>query len=57
MPRPTKAIRRQRLSAAQAWQRGEKKEAHKLWEQAAAGLKEHLAKKRNKNKPAEKAAE
>ena len=56
MPRPTKTIRRQRLNAAAAWKRGEKKEAHKLWEEAAASLKEHHAKKQNK-KQAAKAAE
>ncbi len=53
MPRPTKVFRRQKISAAVAWKRGDKQEAYKLWEQAAAGLKEHRAKKRNKNKPAE----
>lgn len=53
MPRPTKAFRRQKVNAALAWRRGEKKEAYKLWEAAAASLKEHQAKKHNKNKPAE----
>lgn len=48
MPRPTKAIRRQKLSAAQAWKRGDRKEAYKLWEESAAALKAHRAKKRNK---------
>ncbi|MGD2109293.1 MAG: hypothetical protein PVI86_07860 [Phycisphaerae bacterium] len=59
MPRPTKAFRRQRLSASAAWKRGEKQEAYKLWEQAAAGLREHREKKRNKKQAAEaaKAAE
>ncbi len=52
MPRPTKALRRQRINAASAWKRGDKKEAYKLWEEAAAGLKEHRAKKHEK-KPAE----
>ena len=51
MPRPTKAFRRQKINAAAAWKRGEKAEAYKLWEQAAASLKEFQAKKRNKNKP------
>ena len=50
MPRPTKAIRRQRLNAATAWKRGERKEANRLWEEAARALKEHRDKKRNKNK-------
>ncbi len=48
MPRPTKAFHQKRLSAASAWKRGEKKEAYKLWEEAAAGQKEHREKKRNK---------
>ncbi len=55
MPRPTKAFRQKRLTAAAAWKRGDKKEAYKLWETAAASAKEHLAKKRNKKKPAEAA--
>jgi hypothetical protein len=53
MPRPTKAFRRQKINAAIAWKRGDRKEAYKLWEAAAASLKEHQAKKKNKNKPAE----
>ncbi len=55
MPRPTKVFRRQRVDAQIAWKRGEKKEAYKLWEAAAASMKEHRAKKHNKNKPAEEA--
>ena len=50
MPRPTKMFHRQRLNAAAAWKRGDKKEAHKLWEEAAAGQKEHRVKKHNKKK-------
>ncbi len=46
-------FRRQRLNAAAAWKRGDKKEAYQLWEKAAAALKEHREKKRNKNKPTE----
>ena len=57
MPRPTKAFHRMRVNAAAAWKRGEKKEAYALWEKAAAGSKEHLEKKRNKNKPAEETTE
>jgi len=52
MPRPTKAIRRQKLNAAAAWKRGEREEAYKLWGEAAAALKEHRAKKKNKSKSA-----
>ncbi len=53
MPRPTKAFHRQRVNAALEWKRGNKKEAYGLWEKAAAGLKEHREKKRNKKKPAD----
>ena len=53
MPRPTKTIRRQKLSAALAWKRGEKEEAYKLWEKAAASLKAHYTAKHNKKKPTE----
>lgn len=52
MPRPTKAFKRQRLNAAEAWKRGEKKEAYDLWAKAAAGLKEHREKKVNKKSKA-----
>lgn len=52
MPRPTKAFKRQRVNAAAAWKRGERKEAYDLWEKAAKGMKEHLAKKRNKKQAA-----
>ena len=55
MPRPTKAFRRQRVNATIAWRRGEKVEAYKLWEAAAASSKAHLAKKKNKKQ--RKAAE
>lgn len=50
MPRPTKAFRTQRLAAVEAWKKGERKEAYKLWEKAATSLKEHRAKKKNKHK-------
>lgn len=55
MPRPTKAFKRQKTQAGAAWKSGDKKEAYKLWEQAAASLKKHHANKHNKNKPADKA--
>ena len=55
MPRPTKTFRRQKINAAIAYKRGDRVEAYKLWEQAAAGYKEHIEKKRTKNKPAEEA--
>ncbi len=53
MPRPTKALRRQKINAATAWKRGDKKEAYKLWGEASAGLKEHRAKKHRKAEPVE----
>lgn len=56
MPRPTKAFRRQKINAAIAYKRGDKTEAYKLWEKAAASTKEHGYKKRNKNKIAGEAA-
>jgi hypothetical protein len=42
-----------KVQAAVAWKRGEREEAHKLWEKAAAGYKEHREKKKTKNKAAE----
>jgi hypothetical protein len=57
MPRPNKTFRRQKINAAIAWKRGDKKEAYELWEKAAKGTKDHRAEKRNKNKPAEDAGE
>jgi hypothetical protein len=56
MPRPTKAFRRQKINAAIAYKRGDKAEAYKLWEKAAASTKQHGYKKRNKNKIAADAA-
>ena len=55
MPRPTKAFKRQKINAAAAWKKGERKEAYVLWEKAAKGMHEHRAKKKNKNKPPEAA--
>lgn len=48
MPRPSKATRRQKLEAAAAWKRGDKKAAYELWEKAATARKLRLTKKRNK---------
>lgn len=56
MPRPTKAFRRTKMAAGEAWKRGEKAEAYKLWADAAAKLKAHRDKKRNKKKAAEGAS-
>jgi len=46
-----------KINAAIAFKRGAKEEAYKLWEKAAAGMKEHREKKRHKAKPAEEAGE
>jgi hypothetical protein len=53
MPRPTKAFRRQKVNAAAAYKRGDRKEAYKLWEQAAKSLKEvrSAKKKRHQKQP------
>jgi len=48
VPRPTKAIKRQKVSAAQAWKKGDRAEAYKLWEQAVVARKEYREKKRSK---------
>jgi hypothetical protein len=45
-----------KINAAIAYKRGDRQEAYKLWAKAAAALKEHQEKKRNKHKPAEEAA-
>jgi hypothetical protein len=42
-----------KVNAAAAFKKGERKEAYELWAKAAAGYKERLEKKRNKNKAAE----
>lgn len=52
MPRPTKAFRRQKLSAAQEWKRGNRKEAYDLWEKCATSMHEHAENKRNKKQKA-----
>ena len=57
MPRPNKTFRRHKINAAIAFKRGDRKEAYKLWEKAAAGMKELREKKRNRNKVEEKTAE
>ena len=48
MPRPNKAIKRQLVSAAEEYKRGNRKEAYDLWGKASAARKERLEKKRNK---------
>ena len=53
MPRPTKAFRRMKINATIAYKRGDREEAYKLWEKAAAGYRDHREKKRTKNKPPE----
>jgi len=48
MPRPNKAIKRQKLLAAEAYKRGDRKEAYDLWAAADKARKELQAKKRGK---------
>ena len=57
MPRPNKTYRRQKINAAIAWKRGDRKEAYKLWEKAAKGIQEHREAKHKKTKPAEESGE
>lgn len=57
MPRATKAFKRQRVTAAAEYKKGNRKEAYELWEKAAAGAKEHREKKRNKKAAKEGSAE
>jgi hypothetical protein len=53
MPRAAKTHTRQKINASIAYKRGDREEAYKLWEQAAAGRKEHYKKKHNKKKAVE----
>ncbi len=48
MPRPNKAIKRQKTLAAEAYKRGERKQAYDLWAAADKARKDLQAKKRNK---------
>jgi len=52
MPRPAKAARRQKVNAAIEYKKGNRKEAYKLWEEAAKSRKERLAAKQFKHKKA-----
>ncbi len=45
MPRPNKAVRRQKINAAIAWKKGDRKEAWTLWDKADKARKELQAKK------------
>lgn len=56
MPRANKAVKRQRESAAQAYKKGNKEEAYKLWGAAAKTQKELRDKKRNKKSQGEAAS-
>ena len=53
MPRPSKAVQLQKRQAAQAWKKGDRAQAQKLWMAADVARKELQAKKRNKNKSAQ----
>ncbi|MFQ5414612.1 MAG: hypothetical protein ACE5E6_09165 [Phycisphaerae bacterium] len=54
MPRPNKTFTRQRINAGIAYKRGDKKEAYKLWDKAAAGLKELRDAKRKRHHKGDK---
>lgn len=56
MPRPTKAIRRIKLNAANEYKRGDRKKAYELWKKASESLKDHTDKKRKRGKFAPGAA-
>ena len=56
MPRPTKALNRTKLTAAEEYKKGNRKEAYAMWAKAAQGMKEHREKKKNKNKNLAEAA-
>jgi hypothetical protein len=55
MPRPNKAFRRQKVNAAAAYKRGDRKEAYELWKKASDGMKELRAKKKDTGQAAETA--
>lgn len=60
MPRPSKAVRRQKINAGLEYKKGNRKAAYDLWTKAA-GTRVELQVKKNKNqkgtKPAEDAAD
>ena len=53
LPRPNKAVHRQKVEASLEWKKGNREEAQKLWLEADKARKELQAKKHNKKKPAE----
>ena len=57
MPRPNKALRRQKINAAIAYKRGDRKEAYQAWEKAATGLKEMRQAKRTRKQAKPDSAE
>lgn len=56
MPRPNKALRRQKINAAAAWKRGDRKEAYQLWKKASDALREMREKKRTRHQQKEEPA-
>jgi len=46
VPRPSKAIRRQKVDAATEWKKGNRAEAQKMWAEADKARKELQAKKK-----------
>ena len=59
MPRPNKTMRRQKMNAAIAYKRGDRKEAYTLWQKASTSLKELRQNKRTRHaaKPEEATSE
>jgi hypothetical protein len=57
MPRPSKAVRRQKVNAGLEFKKGNKKEAYTLWSKAAAGRLELQTKKKKNQKKGKKPAE
>jgi len=49
MPRPSKAIRRQKVNAAIEYRKGNRGEAYKLWAKAADARKVRQAKRKAKS--------
>lgn len=46
MPRPSKAVRRQKVNAGIEYKKGKRKEAYAMWSKAAAARRELQAKKK-----------
>ncbi len=56
MPRPSKAVRRQKVNAGIEYKKGNRKEAYDLWAKAAEGRRELQTKKKKNQLGREEAA-